>query len=139
MKTTNKLLWILSAFYVVVAIVYTLWTIMHDGYLEWVGGVCFVLMAVFTAFIAFYLGVENKPFANRLLPEDRLDAEIADADPDLGFFAPQSHWPIILAAVAGAAILGVCFGWWPLFFFAPLVVVSIAGWSFEYYLGRLKH
>ena len=138
MNTTRKMMWVLCGFYIFMSVVYIAWT-MIDGELEWVGAVGFPLMAAFTAFIGYYMGFENKPFAKKLLPEDREDAEIADADPELGFFAPQSIWPIILAAAVGAVFASIAFGWWPAFFFAPFALVGLVGWMFEFYRGRFGH
>ncbi|KAB1660125.1 cytochrome c oxidase subunit 4 [Pseudoclavibacter chungangensis] len=140
MKTISHLLWILSGFYVVVAVVYTLWTLKDDGFNpEWVGVVTLFLSAAFTAFVAFYLGVENKPFKLRILPEDRLDGEIDEADYELGHFSPWSWWPIVLAASICVVLIGAAVGWWITFFAAPILVVALFGWVFEYYRGVFKH
>lgn len=139
MRTTQKMMFILVAFYVIVGTGYTIWTSNYETGIEWVGVVTLFLMAVFTAFVGFYLGVENKPFKNQLLPEDRLDAEIADADEELGFFAPWSWWPLVLAVVVGVALIGVSVGWWLVFFAFPLVLVGIVGWVFEHYRGTFQH
>lgn len=138
MKTTRNILWALTGFYAIMTVMYSVWT-SADGKLEWVGAVAFALMFAFSAFIAWYLGLENKPFAKKLLPEDRLDAEISDADEELGFFAPQSIWPIMLAGVIGAIFLSIAFGWWPAFFFAPVLLVALGGWVYEFYRGRYGH
>ena len=139
MKPLQKILWVMLAFFTVMTIVYTVWTIMTFGHPEWVGVVTLGLMAVFSVFIAFYLGVENKPFKLRLLPEDRLDGNIDEAEEELGHFSPWSWWPILLAAACGAALVGASVGWWPIFFAAPILVWAIIGWSFEYYRHHLKH
>lgn len=139
MRTTQKMMYILVAFYVIVGTGYTIWTANYETGVEWVGVVTLFLMAVFTAFVGFYLGVENKPFKTRLLPEDRLDAEISDADEELGFFAPWSWWPLVLAVVIGVALIGVSVGWWLVFFAFPLVLVGIVGWVFEHYRGTFQH
>lgn len=139
MKNLQLILWWLVAFYTIVFIGYTVWTILATGGPEWVGVVTLLLMAVFSLFIAFYLGIENKPFKGRPLVEDRLDGNIDEAEEELGHFAPHSWWPILLAGCVGLALVGASVGWWPLFFAAPLLVWAIIGWSFEYYRGHLKH
>ena len=140
MKTTRDLLWILAGFYAVVTVAYVWWTaVAGERGIEWVGAVAFALMFAFSAFIAWYLGLENKPFKVKLLPEDRLDAEISDADEELGFFAPQSLWPIMLAGVIGLIFLSIAFGWWPAFFFAPFLLIALGGWVYEFYRGRYGH
>ena len=138
MRTVRNMLWALTAFYLIVTVMYTVWTAL-DGTLEWVGIVAFALMTLFSAFIAFYMGFENKPFVKKLLPEDREDAEIADADEDLGFFMPGTMWPFILAAAVGGVFASIAFGWWPAFWFAPFAIVGLLGWMFETYRGKFGH
>src|ERR1700759_5651603 len=43
-------------------------------------------------------------------PEDRADAEIAEAAGELGFFSPGSYWPLGIAAAATVTGLGLAFG-----------------------------
>jgi len=139
MKTTRNILWGLTAFYFAVFVGYTVWTAVIEKEAEWVGIVAFALMSLFSAFIAWYMGLENKPFARNLLPEDREEAEISEADPELGVFAPRSMWPVILAAAIAAVFASICFGWWPVFWFAPIGVVGLLGWMFEFYRGKYAH
>lgn len=139
MKTLQIILYVLVAFFGVVGVGYTVWTSVFYGGPEWVGILTILLMAVFSLFIGFYLGVEKKPFINRPLPEDRLDAEIADADEELGQFSPWSWWPVLLAGTIGFTLVGVSVGWWPVFFIAPIVLWAIIGWAMEYYRHHLKH
>ncbi|MBB2956420.1 cytochrome c oxidase subunit 4 [Pseudoclavibacter helvolus] len=140
MKTSARLLWVLAVFYAVVTVVYTLWTHAALGHYEWVGIVTLALSGIFVAFVAFYLGSSAKPFRIHVLPEDRLDGEIADADPELGFFPPQSWWPFVLALAVGLIFLGISIGgWWFAYFSAPLFIIAIVGWVFEYYRGRYAH
>ena len=69
------------------------------------------MSAILSAFIAFYLGRVHKAQGAEL-PEDRLDANIDDGDAELGFFSPWSWWPIVLAAGAALAFLGLAIGFW---------------------------
>ncbi|MGW1223065.1 aa3-type cytochrome oxidase subunit IV, partial [Streptomyces californicus] len=40
-------------------------------------------------------------------------------------------------AVGGAfAFMGVVFGWWLLYFSAPMLLIGLFGWVFEYYRGE---
>lgn len=139
MKTTRNILWGLTVFYVVMFVIYTVWTAVIDQNAEWVGIVAFALMALFSAFIAWYMGLENKPFVRNLLPEDREEAEIHEADPELGVFAPHSIWPVILAGAVGLVFASICFGWWPVFWFAPVGIIGLLGWMFEFYRGKYAH
>jgi len=139
MKNSQQLLWILCVFYIAMTAVYSIWTTVDHGITEWAGTVGLALCAIFCAFIAFYLGVENKPFLRKPLPEDRLDAEIADADADLGHFSPQSLWPILLAGAVACVMFGAATGWWFSFFAFPFLLVTLVGWVYEYYRGHFAH
>ncbi|WP_201613492.1 cytochrome c oxidase subunit 4 [Gulosibacter hominis] len=139
MRTNAKLLWALSVFYALVAIAYIAWTWIDAGQPEPVGSVAFVLMIAFSMFIAFYLDIEDKPFRKKRLPEDREEAEIHEADPELGFFAPHSMWPFVTAAGIGFVFASIAFGWWPAFFLAPIAIIGVIGWSYEFYRGHYGH
>ncbi|WP_394551900.1 cytochrome c oxidase subunit 4 [Agromyces sp. MMS24-JH15] len=137
MRANIILFWILSVFFALAAAVYAFWTTMdgQDYGPEWVGIVGVALAAVLSAFIAFYLGRVHAAQGGAL-PEDRLDANIDDGDPELGFFSPWSWWPIVLAAAAALAFLGLAIGFWIAFIAIPLVVIALVGWVYEYYRGN---
>ncbi|MGO2112037.1 MAG: aa3-type cytochrome oxidase subunit IV [Pseudoclavibacter sp.] len=139
MKSLERILTILALFFLVVTIAYTIWTTIDTGGPEWVGVVALFLMFLFSGFIAFYMWFERRPFRVKVLPEDRLDGEIDEAEQELGQFSPWSWWPIMLAACIGFVMFGMAVGAWPTFFIAPLLLLGIFGWSFEYYRGHLKH
>ncbi|MFD4419926.1 cytochrome c oxidase subunit 4 [Agromyces sp. NPDC058484] len=137
MRANVILFWILAVFFALSAAVYAFWSAIDevDPGMEWAGTVALSLTAVLAAFIAFYLGrVHSAQGAE--LPEDRLDANIDDGDPELGFFSPWSWWPIALAASAALAFLGLAIGFWIAFIAVPLFVISIVGWVYEYYRGN---
>jgi hypothetical protein len=134
MKTNIVVLWVLTAYFGVLTAVYTVWAIIDSGELEWIGTIAIGLSGVLSAFIAFYLQVQMKNQGG-VLPEDRLDAEIDDGDPELGFYSPWSWWPVMLAAGAGIAILGLSVGIWVALYGVPLILVALVGWTYEYYRG----
>ncbi len=70
-----------------------------------------------------------------VLPEDRLDAEIDDGDPEIGFFSPWSWWPVFLAGGIALATVGLAVGVWFSLYAIPLVLVGLVGWTYEYYRG----
>ena len=137
MRANAILFWILAAFFAFSAILYSVWTSIdgNDPGVEWAGTVALSLTTVLSAFIAFYLGRVHKAQGAEL-PEDRLDANIDDGDPELGFFSPWSWWPMVLAAGAALAFLGLAIGFWIAFIAVPIVVVALVGWVFEYYRGN---
>jgi hypothetical protein len=134
MKTNIAVFWVLAAYFIVLTIVYTVWAIIDTGVIEWIGSLAIGLSAVLSMFIAFYLQVQLKNQGG-VLPEDRLDADIDDGDPEIGFYSPWSWWPVLLAAGAGIAMLGVSVGFWVALYGVPIVLVALVGWTYEYYRG----
>ncbi|EYT53693.1 hypothetical protein H490_0110090 [Leucobacter sp. UCD-THU] len=137
MKSNIVIFWILTAYFVLLASVYTIWNMSVHGYPEWAGSTAILLSGGLTGFIAFYLGLVKKKQGG-VLHEDRLDADIDDGDPELGEFSPWSWWPLFLAFGASMVVLGLCvgFNFWLSFLTLPLVIVGIVGWVYEYYRGN---
>jgi len=136
MKTNAVVFWILSAYFGVLTVVYTWWNLADPFHrqVEWAGTVALALSTIMAAFIAFYVG-RTRSHQGGELPEDTLTANIDDGDPEVGHFSPWSWWPILLAGAAAFVLLGLAVGVWLSFFAAPLVVVAIVGWTYEYYRG----
>ncbi|AMB58542.1 cytochrome c oxidase subunit 4 [Microterricola viridarii] len=134
MRVNSVLLWILTVFFVVVAAIYGVWSVIDFGHLEWVGTIAIALCGVLTGFIAFYL---DRVYAAQggELPEDRLDSNIDDGDAELGFFSPWSWWPVMVAASLTLFMLGLAAGFWICFIGVGILAVSIVGWVYEYYRG----
>lgn len=134
MKANSIVFWILGGFFFLSAVIYTLWNILVYGDVEWVGTVALVLSAVLAVFIAFYVGKTWSAQGGEL-PEDRIDGNIDDGDPEMGHFSPWSWWPLILALGAATVILGLAVGFWICFIGFPIAVIAIVGWVYEYYRG----
>jgi hypothetical protein len=134
MKTNIALLWVLTVYFFVLAAVYTVWSLLDTGEVEWAGSLAIGLSGGLAVFIAFYLQIQLKNQGGEL-PEDRLDAEIDDGDAEIGFYSPWSWWPIVLAAGAALAFLGLAVGVWVTFYAVPLVLIALVGWTYEYYRG----
>lgn len=135
MKASSIVFWVIAAFFLLSAAVYTIWgLIYYDGQVEWVGTVALTLTAVLGAFIAFYL---SRSYASQGgdLAEDRLDGNIDDGDPELGHFSPWSWWPVLLGAAVGLMALGLAVGFWMCFIAVAFALVCLVGWVFEYYRG----
>ncbi|MDO8337432.1 MAG: cytochrome c oxidase subunit 4 [Microcella sp.] len=135
MKTNVNLFWILLAFFILLTVIYVAWAIIDTGQVEWVGSVGLGLCAVLSAFIAFYLQLVNRSTGG-ILPEDRLDADIDDGDPELGYFSPWSWWPVFLAGGVTFTFLGLAAGIWIMFYAIPLAMLGLVGWVYEYYRGN---
>jgi hypothetical protein len=134
MRANVNLFWLLGGFFLLADITYIVWSLLDTGQVEWVGTVGIGLSAVLGAFIAFYVGRVHKAQGAEL-PEDRLDADIDDGDPELGFFSPWSWWPLILGGSAALGFLGLAVGFWITYIAVGLFLVAIAGWVYEYYRG----
>ncbi|KRC62625.1 cytochrome c oxidase subunit IV [Agromyces sp. Root81] len=137
MRANVNLFWILTVFLAIVAAVYGFWSAAESvtGQPEWAGTITIALTAILSAFIAFYLGRVHKAQGAEL-PEDRLDANIDDGDPELGFFSPWSWWPIVLAGAASLMFLGLAVGFWISFIAVGLGIIALVGWVYEYYRGN---
>jgi hypothetical protein len=150
MRANTGLWWLLSGFFFLIFLVYTAWNLfshwdtnatggqqMWDTVtlsIEWVGSVALLFTALMGALIAFYIGRVHKAQGGEL-PEDILTSDIDDGDPELGEFSPWSWWPIVLAASAAVAIMGLAIGTWMLPIGLAIFVVAIVGWVYEYYRG----
>jgi len=149
-KTNTGLWWILSGFFLLIFIVYTAWNLLSHWdtnatggqqmwetvtlSIEWVGSVGLLFATLMSALIAFYIGRVHKAQQGEL-PEDILTADIDDGDPEAGEFSPWSWWPIVLAASAAVAILGLAVGVWMFPIGLAIFVIAIVGWVYEYYRG----
>jgi len=139
-KTNTGLWWLLSAFFLLVAVVYTVWNIVAHPQLpvvnaiEWVGSVALLFTCLMAALIAFYVGRVHSAQGGEL-PEDVLTSDIDDGDPELGEFSPWSWWPIVLASSAALGILGLAVGTWLFPIGLGVFVIAIVGWVYEYYRG----
>ena len=154
MRTNAILFYVLAAFFLLADAAYVVWSLLDEthgtvaagnslanagiGRIEWVGTVAIALCAVLSIFIAFYVGRAHAAVGGEL-PEDRLDANIDDGDPEMGFFAPWSWWPVMLAASAALVFLGIAVGFWIAIIGGAVVVVSLVGWQYEFYRGNHAH
>ncbi len=136
MRANVNLLWILAGFFVVVSTAYTVWGLLDPKQhsVEWAGTFALGLCAVFVGFVAFYLSRVHSAQGGEL-PEDRLDSNIDDGDPEVGFFSPWSWWPILLAGSAALLFLGLAVGVWISIIAVGIGLISLVGWVYEYYRG----
>lgn len=142
MKENVVLYWILCAFFAIAAAVYAVWGIFgatsgvatvapgaDGGHIEPAGTIALGLCAVLFALIAFYLGKAHKTQGGEL-PEDLVDANIDDGDPELGHFSPWSWWPVMLAGAIALIVLGIAIGPWISVIGVVLTLISLVGWVY---------
>lgn len=145
MRVNANLFWILMAFFFAADALYIVWTLIsHNdpvpspltpvGPVEWVGVIGIGLAGLLSFLIAFYITMSRRAQGGEL-PEDRLDAEIDDGDPEVGFFSPWSWWPMLLALGTALVFLGFAVGIWICFIGVPIALLSVIGWYYEYYRG----
>ncbi|MET9092506.1 MULTISPECIES: cytochrome c oxidase subunit 4 [Streptomyces] len=128
MKIQGQMFIWLSVFILIMAGVYGVWS------KEPVGTTALFLAFGLSVMIGFYLAFT----ANRVdaMAQDNKEADVADEAGELGFFSPHSWQPLALAVGGAFAFMGVVFGWWLMYFSAPLLLIGLFGWVFEYYRGE---
>ena len=131
MKIEGGLFALGTAFYLVVAGIY--WFLSRDP----VGTTALTLTGVLAFIVSFYVLYTSKRVYPR--PEDRLNAEVDEADPEYGFFSPYSWWPLIVGASAGLIVLGLVFANWLTAFGVFALLVGLVGYFFEYYRRDFSH
>ena len=128
MKIQGKMFIWLAVFLLIVAAVYGLWS------KEPVGTTALFLAFGLAIMVGYYLA-----FTARRVDvgaQDDKEADVADDAGEVGFFSPYSWQPLVLGTGAAFAFLGVAIGWWLVFVSAPLMIVGLFGWVFEYYHGE---
>jgi hypothetical protein len=127
MKIEGWLFTSAAVFYAVVAVIYNF----MSG--DVIGTTVLALNAGLAIIIGFYVLATGKRIGVR--PEDRLDADITEADSDYGFFSPHSWWPLPVAAGAALTFTGLVFAVWISVLGVTLLVWAVFGWLFEYQRG----
>ena len=125
MKASWRLFGGLSAFYVLMTVIY--WQV--GGEPVGIGGM--LLAACLAGMVAFYVWFTQKRIGTAI-PSDNEDAEIADDAGELGFYSPHSWWPLPVAVSAVAMSLGLIIGWWLTLIALGALIISIIGMVTEY-------
>ena len=126
MKIEGRIFIALTVFFFAAAALYGWWTA-YDSTIEWVGLAALGLSGGM-------LGIIDPR------PEDRSDAEIADGAGDLGFFSPGSYWPLGIAMSASVVSYALAFRqWWLVVTGVALILATVSGLLFEYYVGQRKN
>ncbi len=120
-----------AVFYAFVASVY--WYFSRDV----VGTTALALTGALAFLVAFYSLYTAKRVYPR--PEDRLDAEVDEADPEYGFFSPNSWWPLVLGFSTMVIVFGLIFAVWLIVLGVFILFIALIGWMFEYYRGAFAH
>ncbi|MHB1067983.1 MAG: cytochrome c oxidase subunit 4 [Candidatus Nanopelagicales bacterium] len=125
MKVEGRLFALVAAFFFLIALIY--WYVSRDP----IGTTALVMSGGLGFLVAFYLLYTSKRVFPR--PEDRLDAEIDEADPEYGFYSPHSWWPLAVGFSTFLVVLGLIFAVWIIVLGVSVLMISLVGWLFEYY------
>ena len=131
MKTEGRLFAAGCALFLVIGAIY--WYLAHDP----IGTTALVMSGGLAFLVGFYLLYTSKRVYPR--PEDRGDANIDEADPEYGFFSPNSWWPLAVGFATFLVVLGLVFAVWLIALGATVLAISLVGWLFEYYRRDFAH
>lgn len=134
MKIEARIFLMVATFCWVVAAIYGYWTHLEDGRIEWAGFAALILSGGLLGISGSFFWFVSRRIDPR--PEDRGDAEIAEAAGELGFFSPGSYWPVGIAAAATLTGLGFAFvQMWLVAIGVLSILFTAGGLLFEYYIG----
>ena len=127
----------LTIFMIIVTPIYWLITADANGVPEITGTVALIMTTLLVLMIWVYLLL----VAGRMVPrpEDRTTGEIAEGAGELGFFPPQSKWPLFLSLTFVLVVLGPVFGWWLMIIGFAFGFVTLTGLLYEFYRGDHAH
>jgi hypothetical protein len=132
MKVESRIFELVTAFFFLCAIVYTVLAREPVG-----------IAALFlTGGLALIIGTYFRFVSRRLelRPEDNPEAEVSDGAGDVGFFSPGSYWPVAVAASAALVGISLAFFYvWALVISGVLVLLTVAGLVFEYHIRPAEH
>jgi hypothetical protein len=134
----NAILFGLGAvFYGMAAVAYAIWNQIVYGKVEVIGTAALGMLVFLAAFVGFYL--EKSHRSQGPVPEDNPQANIEDADGEVGFFNAFSWWPLFLGMFAALAFASLAIGWWLFFIALPLALIATFGFVFENFRGQYAH
>lgn len=118
-------------FFFVVGVVYGVWS------REWAGTTALLFTGLMTGLIGFFTTYTSRRLTDR--PEDDRMANQDEADPDYGFYSPQSWWPLPLGFSAMLIAMGLIFATWLMLMGIVFLMISTIGLVFEYYRRDFAH
>ena len=134
MKVEARIFLSVALFCVVIAALYAVWSNADFGHVEWAGTVALLLSGGLLGISGSFFWFVSRRIDPR--PEDRADAEIAEAAGELGFFSPGSYWPLGLGAAAALTAIGLALVQvWLVLVGVAAILFNVGGLLFEYYSG----
>jgi len=126
--------WIFGALTIFFGIVTPIYFFMSH---ELAGTAALIMTGLLTLMITLYFGLVARRIDRR--PEDRQDGEILEGAGDIGFFPPQSKWPLFVALTFILVVLGPVFGWWLMIVGFGFGSLTLTGMLYEFYRGDHAH
>jgi hypothetical protein len=134
MKVEARVFLGVAVFFWAAAVLYGFWTARDQGHVEVAGLAGLILSGGLVGISGSFFWFVSRRIDPR--PEDREDAEIAEAAGELGFFSPGSYWPIGIAGAATLLGTGLAFFQiWLVIIGVGGVLFTVGGLLFEYYIG----
>ena len=127
----------LTIFMIIVTPVYWFITADANGVPEVTGTVALIMATLLVLMIWVYLLLVAGRMEPR--PEDRKTGEIAEGAGELGFFPPQSKWPLFLSLTFVLVVLAPVYGWWLMIIGFGVGIITLTGLLYEYYRGDHAH
>jgi hypothetical protein len=133
-KVEARLFLGVAVFFWLTAVAYAIWSKQTQNHVEVVGVAGLILSGGLVGIPGAFFWFVSRRIDPR--PEDRGDAEIAEAAGDFGFFSPGSYWPVTLASAATVVGLGLSFAQlWLVIVGVLFLMFALGGLLFEYYIG----
>ncbi|MEW1776058.1 cytochrome c oxidase subunit 4 [Streptomyces sp. NPDC086777] len=125
MKAEALLFGGVAVFFGAAAALYGVWS-----HADPTGTTALVVAFGMAALVSFFCAVGYVRHGRR--PQDRTDAEVADAAGPVDFFPPHSSWPVVTALGFALAATGVVFGLWLFLIGLGVLARGVAGLVFQH-------
>ncbi len=138
MRALARIFWILTVFFLIVAIAYGLITgFFEPRGVEPVGFPALLAVTGLALMIAMIASLTVRK--NDLGASDELDGETGDDAGVQGSFSPYSWAPLWAAIGAALCFLGVAAGWWIFAFGVLFAIYGVLHWVLEFSVGQHAH
>lgn len=126
MRTNAMVFGIIGVFFLVVAIIYGIWSEMGE-----LAGFPLLLLTAGLGFMPWWYLRATEKNAAEPMDSDNPEGEISDMTGNYGGFYPWSWWPLGLGAALALFVFGLAVDWWVVFYSLIPVVFFIVGWVME--------
>jgi hypothetical protein len=131
MKVQGWMFLLCGVFFAAADVIYWFWS------KEPTGTTAMAISVGLAFMIGYYLLFTSRRIGEQ--PEDNKEAEISDGAGELGFFSPNSWWPLFVVLAVALTFFGFIIGWWLFFLGMFATIMSTIGFVFQYYRGHFSH